>query len=80
MLNSFLAELSPCITYDKDAKCPAYNGTPFSETDPEWDEVYPKMQALEEFHRFFHEDDVLDLMKTVSGASTSAKAPESDCA
>ncbi|MBE9538924.1 MAG: phytanoyl-CoA dioxygenase family protein [Proteobacteria bacterium] len=67
MLHSFLDEISPYLTYDKDAKCPVYNGTPFSETDPQWDEVYPKMQALEEFHHFFHEDDVLDLMRTVSG-------------
>jgi ectoine hydroxylase-related dioxygenase (phytanoyl-CoA dioxygenase family) len=70
MLDRFLAELSPYITYDQQAQCPAYNGTPFSETDPVWDEVYPKIQALEEFHRFFHEDDVLHLMKTVTGTET----------
>jgi hypothetical protein len=69
MLHSFLAQLSPYISYDKDAGCPAYNGTPFSETDPIWDEVYPRMQALEEFHGFFHEADVLKLMKRVTGTA-----------
>ncbi len=67
MLQSFLAELTPHITYCKESASPAYCGTPFSETDPIWDEVYPRMQALEGFHRFFHEDDILDLMKTVTG-------------
>ena len=67
MLQSFLREISPHIVYDENTDAPAYNGTPFAETDPIWDEVYPKMQSLEEFHRFFHEDDILDLMKIVSG-------------
>lgn len=67
MLQDFMAVLAPHITYDETAKAPAYAGTPFSETDPIWDEVYPKMQSLESFHRFFHEDDVLKLMRTVSG-------------
>ena len=42
MLQDFMAVLAPHITYNESAKAPAYAGTPFSETDPIWDEVYQR--------------------------------------
>lgn len=67
ILDSFLNVLYPYIVNDSKSNLPVSNGTPFGETDPIWDEVYPKMQSLEEFHSFFHEPDILKLMKTVVG-------------
>ena len=46
---------------------PVLTGEPFYETDPLWDEVYPRMQSLRDFHGFFHDEDVLDLMRLVVG-------------
>ena len=68
ILREFLKVLSPYIAYDKSSGCPTYNGTAFSETDPLWDEVYPKIQSLEAFHQFFHDSDTLEIMRCVSGA------------
>lgn len=67
MLEAFLNITSPYVALDKDTDLPVSNGTPFAETDPIWDEVYPKMQSLEEFHGFFHNPDILDLMRIVAG-------------
>lgn len=67
LLHSFLQELSPYISYDSLADAPVYNGTPFAEMDAVWNEVYPKMQSLEQFHSFFHDGPVLELMKIVTG-------------
>lgn len=67
LMEQFLEVLSPHIVCDKKTKLPALMGEPFFETDPVWDEVYPKIQALESFHSFFHEDDITDLMRVVSG-------------
>lgn len=68
ILNDFLGVLKPHISRDESSQLPTLNGEPFSETDPVWDEVYPKMQALETFHSFFHQEHITRLMKTVSGA------------
>ncbi len=46
---------------------PRLYGEPFFETDPAWDEIYPRIQALEDFHRFFHQRHILDLMERVTG-------------
>ncbi len=67
LLNHLVQELDPYITLDSTADAPVSNGTPFSETDPVWDEVYPKIQSLEAFHSFFHQPHILDLMSTVTG-------------
>jgi len=67
LLDSFLNVLDPHISVGDGNDIPVSNGTAFSETDPVWDEVYPKMQSMEEFHSFFHDDHIQTLMKTVVG-------------
>ena len=47
---------------------PHLEGEPFFETDPVWDEIYPKIQSLEAFHAFFHQQHALNLMEIVTGA------------
>lgn len=67
LLQQFLATLSPYIGFDEKNKIPTLLKQGFGETDEIWDEVYPKMQALEGFHRFFHEEATQNLMKIVAG-------------
>lgn len=72
LLDSILDEIDPYITNENNRapdahRVPVYNGTSISETDLVWDEVYPKIQSLEEFHRFFHEPHILALMETITG-------------
>ena len=54
LLDELLSVLHPHIGFDAAAGKPILRGEPFYETDPTWDEVYPKVQKLEAFHRFFH--------------------------
>jgi ectoine hydroxylase-related dioxygenase (phytanoyl-CoA dioxygenase family) len=68
LLDTFVDLLSPHIGYQPDSKQPILQGKPFFETDEVWDEVYPKMQSVEDFHGFFHEDDIRSLMEKVSGS------------
>ena len=67
LLRDILAQCEPHITADSQSGLPALAGEPFFETDAVWDAVYPKIQSLENFHRFFHEPDIIRLMETVSG-------------
>jgi ectoine hydroxylase-related dioxygenase (phytanoyl-CoA dioxygenase family) len=67
LLRSFIEVLDPHISLKNVNNLPASNGAAFSETDPVWDEVYPKMQSMEEFHSFFHDTHIQTLMKTVAG-------------
>ena len=62
-----LAQLSPYITVESDSEIPVLQGDPFFETDEVWDEVYPRIQCLESFHRFFHQPWMLDIMSRVAG-------------
>jgi len=66
LLNALLQETAPHICRDG-TQPPRLQGQPFFETDPAWDEIYPKIQALEAFHSFFHQPHVLNLMETVTG-------------
>ncbi|MFT6310492.1 MAG: ectoine hydroxylase-related dioxygenase (phytanoyl-CoA dioxygenase family) [Porticoccus sp.] len=66
MLNDIIAATTPYITLDDKTKLPISNGDPFFETDEIWDDIYPKIQSLESFHSFFHDDHIIELMKTVS--------------
>lgn len=59
--------LDPYIVASAPGCAPLLRGDPFFETDPIWDEVYPKIQALESFHQLFHDPEIETLMKTVSG-------------
>ena len=67
LLQGFLHCLAPHIDFDQAAGSPVLTGEPFFETDPIWDEVYPRMQSLYEFHNFFHEDDIQQLMQILVG-------------
>ena len=67
MLDEMLSALHPHIDFDATAGKPVLTGDPFYETDPIWDEVYPRIQKLETFHRFFHQPDILALMARLAG-------------
>lgn len=68
LLDAFMTVLAPHIARDPVSRLPILTGQAFVETDAIWDQVYPKMQALECFHQFFHETLILDLMRTVSNS------------
>lgn len=67
LLESIVNELVPVVTFDGDDHRPVLQGLPFYETDPTWDEVYPKLQSLESFHQFFHDEDIIELMERIIG-------------
>jgi ectoine hydroxylase-related dioxygenase (phytanoyl-CoA dioxygenase family) len=66
MLNDIISATTPYITLDEKTNLPISNGDPFYETDAIWDDVYPKIQSLESFHRFFHNDHIIELMEVVA--------------
>lgn len=65
LLQDILQCLSPYVAYDDTQQRPLLLGEPFFETDPIWDEVYPRVQSLHSFHNFFHQQDIQQLMRTV---------------
>jgi ectoine hydroxylase-related dioxygenase (phytanoyl-CoA dioxygenase family) len=67
LLREFLQQLDPHVVVSAETGLPALQGEPFFETDPIWDEVYPKIQSLESFHAFFHDAPIHELMTTVTG-------------
>lgn len=67
MLQTMVEQTQPHVAL-RGAQAPQLASTPFFETDPIWDEVYPKIQSLEAFHSFFHQPHILKLMQTVSNA------------
>ena len=67
LLDAVLLACDPYI-HRNASSSPHLEGEPFFETDPVWDEIYPKIQSLEAFHTFFHQQHVLNLMETVTGA------------
>lgn len=67
LLRSFIDVLDPHITLGSSNGLPVSNGSAFAETDPVWDEVYPKMQSMEAFHSFFHDTHIQALMQMVAG-------------
>jgi len=67
LLDALVAQTGGRVSRDPASGLPALRGCPFVESDPDWDEVYPRIQALEEFHSFFHSEHMLDLMRLVSG-------------
>lgn len=66
LLGTLLSAAAPHIGREP-GYAPHLQGEPFFETDPAWDEIYPKIQSLEAFHRFFHQRHMLDLMERVAG-------------
>ena len=67
LLDSLVAQTGKRVSLDYDSGLPVLKGQPFVESDPDWDDVYPRVQALEAFHSFFHSEHMLDLMRLVSG-------------
>ena len=67
LLDAVLLACDPYIRGNASSS-PHLEGEPFFETDPVWDEIYPKIQSLEAFHTFFHQQHVLNLMEIVTGA------------
>lgn len=67
LLQDFVKKLSPYVGYDEQLSTPILTDDPFFETDPIWDEVYPKLQSCYEFHNFFHTADIQQLMQKISG-------------
>jgi phytanoyl-CoA dioxygenase PhyH len=67
LLDDLLGVLAPHIYLDKSSGKPALQGDPFYETDSIWDEVYPRVQKLESFHRFFHQPWMLEIMARIQG-------------
>jgi hypothetical protein len=66
LLETLLNATEPYICRDGPSAL-RLNGAPFFETDQAWDEIYPKIQSLEAFHSFFHQQHILNLMETVTG-------------
>lgn len=67
VLEDMLSVLSPHIQWSAAAASPVLAGEPFFESDPLWDVLYPKVQALESLHRLFHCSEVRHLMDRVAG-------------
>lgn len=67
LLNDMLDVLAPHVEFDTAIGKPVLVGKPFYETDATWDEVYPRVQKLESFHRFFHQPWMLDIMSRIQG-------------
>jgi Phytanoyl-CoA dioxygenase (PhyH) len=67
LLNDMLDVLAPHVEFDSAIGKPVLVGNPFYETDATWDEVYPRVQKLESFHRFFHQPWMLDIMSRIQG-------------
>lgn len=66
MLEALLDAAAPHITCEDGS--PQLGSAPFSESDPLWDEVYPRMQQLEALHSLFHRAPLIDLMGLVTNA------------
>jgi len=68
LLASLLAQTNGQVALDPDTGLPVLRGRPFVESDEDWDDIYPRIQSLEEFHSFFHGAPILELMRLVTGA------------
>jgi hypothetical protein len=63
----FLAALAPHVRWDDALGTPVLDGEPFFESDPVWDAVYPRVQALESLHALFHSEAMQRLMRVTAG-------------
>jgi len=66
--DAFLAVLAPHIRWDVKLATPVLEGEPFFESDPLFDALYPRVQALEVLHRLFHTSVARGLMQLVAGS------------
>lgn len=67
LLAELLAQTDAQVELDADSALPVLRGSPFAEADALWDRIYPRIQALESFHGFFHSEAMLALMRRVAG-------------
>ncbi|MEM9397403.1 MAG: phytanoyl-CoA dioxygenase family protein [Pseudomonadota bacterium] len=67
LLEAMLDTLSPHIEWSQELGTPVLRGEPFFESDPLWDELYPRIQALEPLHGLFHSRQMQCLMQVVAG-------------
>ena len=67
LLASLVAQTNGQVALDSRTGLPALKGRPLVESDADWDDIYPRIQSLEQFHRFFHSGPMLDLMGLVTG-------------
>lgn len=67
LLGDMLGVLDPHIVWDASERAPILVGEPFFETDPLWDELYPRVQALQSLHHLFHHPVVRSLMQVLVG-------------
>lgn len=58
--------LVPHVAYSAELGRPVLQGEPFFESDALWDELYPRVQSLYDFHHFFHDTALQKLMRTVA--------------
>lgn len=63
--NAIIDQLAPHVIWNEATQKPELVGEPFYETDTVWDRLYPRVQKLEAFHRFFHSENILQLMQRV---------------
>ncbi|KZX60330.1 phytanoyl-CoA dioxygenase [Halioglobus sp. HI00S01] len=67
LLADILAVAAPHVEGEAGSQAPRLVGEPFYETDAIWDQIYPRIQKLESFHRFFHQPWMNDIMARVVG-------------
>ncbi len=67
LLQDILGACDPHIQQSPSAEAPTLVGDPFSEGGDTWNNIYPRVQALESFHSFFHRPELLDLMRVLAG-------------
>ena len=67
LLAELVAQTEGQVALDGASGLPRLTGQPFVESDPDWDRIYPRVQALESFHGFFHSASLLELMQRVAG-------------
>ena len=63
MLNA----LAPHIRWSESEGAPVLHSEPFFESDPLFDRIYPRIQALESLHALFHHRQMRELMQVVAG-------------
>ncbi|MEM8561003.1 MAG: phytanoyl-CoA dioxygenase family protein [Pseudomonadota bacterium] len=66
LLSALASQTQNRVSLDEKTSTPVLTGEPFVEADVGWDSIYPDIQALEQFHSFFHTRHMLKLMQLVS--------------
>lgn len=64
LLETLVTHAAPHVEYRGDP-VPVLVGEPFFETDPIWDAIYPRIQSDEQFQRFFHQPQRVELMRDI---------------